>query len=1650
MDGFTRSLAVLVAIDNYENGVPVLRTPVSDAEELANVLRRDQGFEAEVWRDQQATLEGLRRLLADLPKRVSNNDRVIFYFAGHGIAVESADGPEGYLLPQDAERNSIDKFLPMLELQASLEALPCRHMLIVLDCCFAGAFRWASYRQLGLSPQKLHRERYQWFIQDRAWQAIASAAHDQKALDVAGEQPLGKRDTAQEHSPFASALMRGLQGAADWAAPGGTGDGVITATELYLYLEHELLPKSGDGPRQTPIFWPLKKHDKGEFVFLVPGHKLALPDAPPLNTDANPWRALDVYETRHKDLFYGRTEASKALLAQVLGLDDPKYSDVDASKRFVVVTGPSGIGKSSLVRAGLLPRLREVLGPGFLPIVTRPSRPGPDIFGSLADELRKHSLQDQLTPTAHVLRTDPGALSRWCRSQEGHPEILIVVDQAEELYTHPDDPEQTAADFLQLIQQFIYDGNTKARVIFTVRSEFEPQFSASALRAVWPGARYLVPAMTQDELRRVIEGPAAVQVLRFEPAELVDTLVNEVVSMPGGLPILSFALSQMYLNYLARRATDRVIAPIDYASLQGGEARDAGDSAALKGGITTALRVRADNVLGSLDEVSRITARRILERLVSVESGQFARRRVPRKELSAEEIAEAKRTKAVLELFDDARLIVTDNVAGEPYLELAHDALIVGWPRLLSWVRLDAPRISALRRLTIDTTQWEHASRQVKGLLWSDAARSVIAQDLLSAEYPGVNSVEREFAQASIRRSKRNRQLRTTVLVGLLSLSMIAASIAILYGVGVRQAEIDHLLSTARAFQSSGDPARAYAFSLAALEESRGFRLLWGDRSTTAEGLLNALINSGVPQVYPLFQTTFSVSLTDKGTFIAAIGKTDVDPVNQNRLMIGAPNHPDNTIAKGQFMTGVFRPAYEEYYSASFVDRHVMIEAIDPQSGRSINQFSIPEFESATRQRPGERPTLMLKATLVDELAFSADGNTLLVAGWAAPDPDGLLASPWRAYINVENGMMKQYALSDEKIDLPYAAHTQHIASSEDGSRVVSSGISSIYLDDLPHSTRVIVGSHSHGALFDVAISPSGKRILSGGASSALTLFSEMPDGSWTSSGLSLPGDADVELLRFASEDLIVASRSDYTINVARIQFNQQPTNNINPGILRAGDKGQEEVSQQPVLANTVTLRGHSGKIHTLLVDRTHARIFSGGEDREIRVWGLETGERRILRGSERAIEGLVLSRSADWLLSWDLGGAILAWHLPEGVSAAYSKRFPRKDFEDRIETDSYLGAGDGGSLTAFVNRKDSHLIEGLGIAAEGRLVVVGYYGGPILVWNSVSNKAQTIDTREGAFHLTKDGKYLIVTDTVMDKSTWNATEVGQVLKASEGFTRIYTTSIPAVLDGDQWVTVQKGRPVLHPLANTAVPKSQNVETYVDTDEVRRFSPNGRWFVSLDKRRYCFWQSPFLNTGTCGRTPSPWFFGKSDIVFEPNRDQVLTLASGKNGNRLIEINLAQEQVTVLDSGELASTFKLSEDGSYIAAAGRFGELYFGNAESYHLREVGRHSRQVLSMAFSDDGRWIATGGLDRVVKVWSTSTFDSVQYEFLNPIQAIVFDKSMDRWLVASGGSVFSVHLLESTSWNPTGRFGGVSNLRVDQKDRSLTVTRAVELASLQ
>jgi len=754
-DGFRRNLALLIAVNDYGEGIPALQTPVRDAIAVGEMLEFQHGFELILRLQADATKTEALKLLQGLKFSLSAEDRLFVYFAGHGVALEGIDGPAGFFLLADARRGDNATYLPMAEFQSALERLPCRHVLTILDCCFAGAFRWSSYRNLELAPENIHRERYEWFVRDPAWQVIASAAHDEKALDVVAGEPLGDRGLEGRHSPFAAALLDGLKGEADLLRRDGSPDGLITATELFLYLEDRFAPRPGALRRQTPIFWPMPKHDKGQFLFLNPAMALSLAPAPALDASSNPWRGLQSYQTGHADLFFGRGAVAEQLAAMVLPLDTAPEADT----RLTIVTGSSGSGKSSLARAGLIPRIADQVRVATM----RPASPSPSPFANLVAALAPFAPEDSPLPDPLVLAQSEDGLERWLASWPAAQDLLLIVDQAEELITRDEGLDDLKC-FMASIAQGLSAPNTMLRVLMTVRSDFEPQLAQFALSGLWARSRFLVRAMTQDELRRVIEGPAAVKVLRFESAEMVERLVNEVIQMPGALPLLSFALSEIYWNFLASGARDRMLSLTDYE--------------ALSGGVTGALKLCADRLHDGLDLPKQGTLRRILERMVSVEAGEFSRRRVALSELEASSPSERQAVAIVLGQLVDARLVVIDDQAGSPFAELAHDALITGWTRLHAWVREDAKRIASLRLLSKDAEQWSMDARHRAGLMWADAARREVVEDLRKHSTPGLNAQETLFASASLDRARRNRRTRQLSNAGLVVAVLVFAALA--------------------------------------------------------------------------------------------------------------------------------------------------------------------------------------------------------------------------------------------------------------------------------------------------------------------------------------------------------------------------------------------------------------------------------------------------------------------------------------------------------------------------------------------------------------------------------------------------------------------------------------------------------------------------------------------------------------------------------------------------------------------------------------------------------------------------------------------------------------------------------------------------------
>jgi WD40 repeat protein len=860
---FDRNLAVIIGIDDYKGTrISKLSTPVSDATALADLLQGKFGYD-NVWRliNADASLAGLKTLFNEtLPHELkpTESDRLIVYFAGHGVPKNSDEGPTGYLVPQDARSGEEKTFLPMKEVWEALEKLECHHLLIILDCCFSGQFRWASSRKLTVVWDKIHREHYDRFIRYPAWQVITSSAHDQEALDqVKLTQDSRGIEGDTKHSPFALALLEALgdgytddEGknlSADY-----TKDGVITSQELIVYLEERLAKLSNS--RQVPGLYPLdRKYDKGQFIFVEPGFDPSetLTPAPELNPENNPYRGLNSFEERHANFFFGREKL----------IDELRDRLVNSPNNFplIAVLGVSGSGKSSLVKAGLVPKLREQSEKGKWYIL-EPMRPGllpfaelakvflPIINPELLTDLNQVSFLDEkmkiiLDTKSEInkdldngksVRADNSEQSleqknidikqlakKWCSATneaklllildyyeklknfcqdssekqeseklfalhqnitetlesvinkiqakseflkekivewiESHPEtkILLVVDQFEELITldqsdsktnqSGSDSEQSEGQkFLEYLKVILQECSQDLRVVVTLRSDFEPRFINSPLKDYWNDARFPVRAMNSDELREAIAGPAEREALNFQPDELVGQLVDEVGQMPGALPLLSFTLSELYIKLYERNKAgglDRALKEKDYNALGG-----------VAGALTRRATEEYENLLTESGEVYQATMRRLMLRMVSLEGGMIARRRVLDSELVYVDDAENDRVNTIKDRLVTARLLVKGEENKVSYVEPAHDFLVRGWDKLQKWIRDEQENLLLQKRLTGSTFDWrDQTDRDDPKFLWKQDPRIELLENITKSENNWLNKLEIEFLGACLK-----------------------------------------------------------------------------------------------------------------------------------------------------------------------------------------------------------------------------------------------------------------------------------------------------------------------------------------------------------------------------------------------------------------------------------------------------------------------------------------------------------------------------------------------------------------------------------------------------------------------------------------------------------------------------------------------------------------------------------------------------------------------------------------------------------------------------------------------------------------------------------------------------------------------------------
>ncbi len=420
--------------------------------------------------------------------------------------------------------------------------------------------------------------------------------------------------------------------------------------------------------------------------------------------EGNPYRGLRAFEAAHRALFFGRESEMSAVLERM------------AADPLVLVAGDSGVGKSSLCRAGVLPRLGDWLDASrSWSVVTL--CPGPHPLAALCAALAAHlSVADQVI--ADAIAEGASAFRRQLRSLSGPDRGLVLfIDQLEELVTLAN-PEEGAA--LAELLGGMATPTPGVKLLGSVRGDFLGRVSAlPGLGDVFQRSLYFLRPLSKERLREVITGPAQKTGVTFESEALVDTLVDSTVGATGGLPLLQFALSRLY----EVRDVDKKRIPV--------AALDA------LGGVAGALSLHADEVLSRLPPAHREAARALLLQLVTAESTRARR-------LCSELATGHPSAAAALGALVEGRLLAVVETPEGAACELAHEALLRGWGTLSRWLADDAGMQAVRERLSLARADWQRQGRPREALWQAPQLRQ--ARDLNLATLP---DADREFLRAS-------------------------------------------------------------------------------------------------------------------------------------------------------------------------------------------------------------------------------------------------------------------------------------------------------------------------------------------------------------------------------------------------------------------------------------------------------------------------------------------------------------------------------------------------------------------------------------------------------------------------------------------------------------------------------------------------------------------------------------------------------------------------------------------------------------------------------------------------------------------------------------------------------------------------------------
>ena len=480
---------------------------------------------------------------------------------------------------------------------------------------------------------------------------------------------------------------------------------------------------------------------------------------------SSPYLGLSKFETEDSSKFFGRNNWITQL------------TNYFTENNVLLLLGASGSGKSSLIRAGLIPALKDQ--PSYQELVNLTFVPDANPFLSFRSSLLNKKYKQSDTELAETVKED--TIIKVVQSLKRDSKWLIFIDQFEELFTTT--PKEERDIFIKSLIGLLEKSDASIKVILTMRADFLDKLSPyKKLGEIHDNSSRMLTDMDDSELRLAIAEPAARNGVTFEQG-LIEQIIADFHQQAGSLPLLQFTLNELWKK---ENIQDRVLNTKTYQDL---------------GGVTGALQQQADKIYDQFNEQERKAAQNIFIALIGSESKEAVSKRADITALEKDGTQ-----KKVLYQLIDSRLLVSKREDGKATAEVAHEALLRSW-KVLQNLILDKQEIIVLgNRLSADAKQWDELrkkdAQKANSELWSGSKLVRIVELEKEQSFPNLDDVAREFIKVSIAQAERqkNEKIRTarTIAAGSLVAVVISGGLGFMAWNEKNQSELNQAESLGR------------------------------------------------------------------------------------------------------------------------------------------------------------------------------------------------------------------------------------------------------------------------------------------------------------------------------------------------------------------------------------------------------------------------------------------------------------------------------------------------------------------------------------------------------------------------------------------------------------------------------------------------------------------------------------------------------------------------------------------------------------------------------------------------------------------------------------------------------------------------------------